>query len=45
MLSHKQKVKLARKISGKQTGHFTSPQWMSRALSISKRVIKKGGKK
>lgn len=34
MLNHKQKVKLARKISGRVTGHFDSEEWKNHAKQI-----------
>ncbi len=43
-MNHKQKVKLARRMSGKQSGHFESPQWEERKAKIEKRIQPKGGK-
>ena len=45
MLNHKQKVKLARKLSGRQTGHFDSPEWEKRRNIIAQRVKRKESKK
>ena len=45
MLNHKQKVKLARKLSGRQTGHFDSPEWEKRRNIIAQRVKRKEVKK
>ena len=45
MLNHKQKVKLARKLSGRQTGHFDSPEWEKRRNIIAQRVKRKEAKK
>lgn len=42
-LNHREKQRLARRISGLQTGHFESPQWEARAKAIQKKVKKKGG--
>ena len=33
------KSTLARRISGKQTGHFESPEWEARKVQIKLRVI------
>ncbi len=38
-MKHSQKVKIARKISGKQTNHFTSSEWNTRKERIEKRVF------
>ncbi len=37
-MTHKEKVKLARKISGKQTGHFDSPEWEAHTKQIKEKV-------
>lgn len=38
-MKHKQKVKIARKISGKSTNHFTSAEWTDRSKKIAKKVF------
>jgi hypothetical protein len=40
-MKHKQKVTLARKLSGKQTKHFDSPEWLARKEKIQKRVLQR----
>ncbi|MEK6880681.1 MAG: hypothetical protein AABY22_13775 [Nanoarchaeota archaeon] len=40
-MKHKQKVKLAKKLSGKHKGHFESPQWENRKIAIRNKVLKR----
>ena len=43
-MKHKQKVKLAKKLSGRHKGHFESPQWESRKTAIRNRVLRREAK-
>ena len=38
-MKHKEKVKIARKLSGKMTNHFISSEWDTRKERIEKRVF------
>jgi hypothetical protein len=40
-MKHKDKVKLARKMSGRQTNHFTSSEWNDRKEMIERKQPKK----
>lgn len=42
-LNHREKVRLARRMSGMQTRHFESSEWETRKASIAHRVAKKLG--
>ena len=51
-MKHKDKLKLARRLSGKQSGAFQSKEWEARKMSIRKKIKKRelnsskeGGKK
>ncbi len=37
MLNHKEKQKLARKLSGKSKGHFESTEWQTHKDAIAKK--------
>lgn len=37
-MKHKEKVKIARKLSGKTTGHFESKAWEERSKQVAERV-------
>ena len=37
-MKHKNKLKLARRMSGRQNNAFTSPEWEERKRAIAKRV-------
>lgn len=37
-MNHKDKVKLARKLSGKQTKHFLSNEWDTHVNNVEKKV-------
>ena len=39
-MQHLEKQKLARKLSGIQSGHFQSPEWESRKQRNAKKLIK-----
>ena len=40
-MKHKNKLKLARRLSGKQRGAFQSKEWQARKTSIEKKVQKR----
>lgn len=37
-MNHKEKVKLARRLSGRQTGHFESDEWNNHKKVVENRV-------
>jgi hypothetical protein len=43
-MKHKNKLRLARRISSKQKNAFISPEWEARKEAIAKRVAKREGK-
>ena len=40
-MTHKEKVKLAKRLSGRQKNYFDSPEWQSRKSRIEEMVKKK----